>query len=230
MNDGMKKVLVVDDEKDIRDLLRYNLEKEGYEVLSAANGPEALREAEKQPDVIVLDVMMPGYDGREVMRRLKSNPLTADIPVMFLTARSTEIDEVVGFELGADDYLVKPVSVPKLLARVRSILRRHGSTLGGRQPELISAGAISIHREKHQITVGKDVVFFPKKEFELLSYLTLHAGSVVNRETLLRAVWGSEVLVGDRTIDVHIRRIREKLGEYAEQIETIKGVGYRICE
>jgi len=226
-----KIILVVDDEKDIVDVLRYNLQKEGYRVLTAVNGQEALERANQRPDLILLDVMMPEYDGWEVFKRLKKQETTARIPVIFLTAKGSEIDEVVGLELGADDYIVKPISIPKLIARIKAAIRKRDQIdLPGDKTVSKKIGVIEILPEQHIIRINNKEVFFPKKEFQLLHYLAAHAGNVVNREALLNAVWGSDVYVVDRTVDVHIRKIREKLGKYADYVETIKGVGYRLRE
>src|SRR5712692_10475381 len=226
-----KIILVVDDEKDIVDVLRYNLQKEGYRVLTAVNGQEALERANQRPDLILLDVMMPEYDGWEVFKRLKKQETTAHIPVIFLTAKGSEIDEVVGLELGADDYIVKPISIPKLIARIKAAIRKRDQIdLPGDKTVSKKIGVIEILPEQHIIRINNKEVFFPKKEFQLLHYLAAHAGNVVNREALLNAVWGSDVYVVDRTVDVHIRKIREKLGKYADYVETIKGVGYRLRE
>lgn len=224
----MKTILVVDDERDIVDLVKYNLQKEGYAVLTARNGKEALDRAQQHPDVILLDIMMPEHDGIEVLKRLKKNEKTGHIPVIFLTAKGTDIDEVLGLELGADDYIVKPISIPKLIARVKNVLRKH------EEPKTavssVRVGAIEILPTQHIIRVSGKEIFFPKKEFEVLLFLAKRAGDVVDRETLLSIVWGSDVHVVDRTVDVHIRKIREKLGKHADMIETIKGVGYRLRE
>lgn len=224
----MKTVLVVDDEKDIVDLIKYNLLKEGYSVLTGRTGTQALEQARHLPHLILLDVMMPEVDGFEVLKQLKKNERTSRIPVIILTAKGTDIDEVLGLELGADDYIVKPISIPKLLARVKNVLRQHEETR--KVPSSITLGSIEILPTQHIARVGGKEVFFPKKEFEVLLHLTRRAGEVVTRESLLNAIWGSDVRVVDRTIDVHIRKIREKLGKYANHLETIKGVGYRLRE
>jgi two-component system alkaline phosphatase synthesis response regulator PhoP len=231
-----KSILIVDDENDIVELLSYNLKKEGYNVLCAANGKEALQKAESKPDLLLLDVMMPQLDGFEVLKQLRKNPDTENIPVIFLTAKSSEFDEVVGLELGADDYIIKPISIPKLLARIKSVLRKHEQPKAEKKSSPIVYGAIDspqrieILPEQHKIFINKTDVFFPKKEFQLLQYLIQHAGTVIMRDKLLDKIWGSDVRVNDRTIDVHIRKIREKLGEFADCIETIKGIGYRMKE
>ncbi|HEY9164742.1 MAG TPA: response regulator [Candidatus Kryptonia bacterium] len=224
----MKTVLVVDDEQDIVQLIKYNLEREGFRVESASDGNEALVKASDiKPDVILLDIMLPGKDGYEVMKSLGQSERTANIPVIFLTAKSAEFDEVLGLELGADDYIVKPISPRKLISRIRAVLRRAEGTKGG-EGKNIDLGKVIIDRESYVVRVGGAQVFFPRKEFEILYYLAAHEGKVISRETLLSRVWGSDVYVGDRTVDVHIRKIREKLGDHADMIETIKGVGYKL--
>lgn len=226
-----KRVLVVDDERDIVDLLRYNLVREGYEVLTAFNGKEALEKAASKPDLILLDVMMPVLDGVEACKRLKRDPATASIPVIFLTARSGEADEVLGLELGADDYVQKPISPRRLVARVKALFRRLDSSGdAGAEKSVIRAGRLEINRSTYTVRLGTREVFFPRKEFEVLALLAGNRGKVFSREKLLNSVWGTDVVVVDRTVDVHIRKIREKLGEDAGAIETIKGVGYRFRE
>ncbi|HTY01140.1 MAG TPA: response regulator transcription factor [Bacteroidota bacterium] len=222
-----KRVLVVDDERDIVDLIRYNLTKEGYEVGVAHNGQQALEKAPGS-DLVILDLMMPVMDGFEACRRLKADPKTGRIPVIFLTAKAGEIDEVVGLELGADDYIQKPISPRKLVARVKAIFRRYESPHGEAADEgVIKVNRLEINRSTYTVTIGKKEVFFPRKEFELIALLAGNPGKVYSRETLLNLIWGSDVVVVDRTVDVHIRKIREKLGDDAAAIETIKGVGYR---
>jgi two-component system alkaline phosphatase synthesis response regulator PhoP len=226
-----KKVLVVDDERDIVDLIRYNLTKEGFEVAAAYNGREALEKSMALPDLIILDLMMPVLDGFETCKRIKAEPRTAKIPLVFLTASSSEVDEVIGLELGADDYIQKPISPRKLVARVKAALRRTEQV-----PEepadqtIIRIGRLEINRSNYTVRLGKKEVFFPRKEFELLVLLASNRGKVFTREALLNQIWGSEVVVIDRTVDVHIRKIREKLGDDGPQIDTIKGVGYRLRE
>ncbi len=224
-----KKILIVDDEEDIIQLLDYNLKREGYETLISYNGKEALELADLKPDLILLDIMIPEIDGLEVIKRLKQNKSTSNIPVIFLTAKGTEFDEVVGLELGAVDYIIKPISIPKLLARIRNVFRKVEavSDLGKQK---IQIGKIEIFPESYIIKIEGKEVYFPNKEFQLLLYLALNQGKVITRETLLKAVWGEDVFVVDRTVDVHIRKIREKLGKYADYIETIKNVGYKLRE
>jgi len=225
-----KKILVVDDEPDITKLLKYNLEQEGFIVEVAQNGLSALEKAKSKPDLIVLDVMMPEMNGWDVLRELKRSKETEHIPVLFLTAKGLEVDEVLGLELGADDYIVKPISPRKLVARIKAIFRRTEEN-GKRniQEEILTLPSIEINVANYTVTIdGKDV-FFPKKEFELLAYLAQNPNRVIMREELLSSVWGKDVYVVDRTIDVHIRKIREKLGKHSSIIETVKGVGYRLA-
>jgi two-component system alkaline phosphatase synthesis response regulator PhoP len=221
-------ILIVDDEKDILELLKYNLEKEGYRVLTAHNGKEALRLVKQRPDLVVLDVMMPEPDGWEVCRSIRKNPSTASIPVIFLTAKDGEIDEVVGLELGADDFIRKPVKIRTLLARIKRALRVPPSVGDGASSDIMRIGDLEIHLSNYVVKVGSHEVHFPKKEFEVLVFLASHPERVVSRETLLNQIWGHDVYVVDRTVDVHIRKIREKLGNYSDLIETVKGVGYRF--
>ncbi|HQT90888.1 MAG TPA: response regulator [Candidatus Kryptobacter bacterium] len=224
----MKTVLVVDDENDIVQLIRYNLEREGFRVESARDGNEALKKAgEVKPDLILLDIMLPGKDGYEVIKSLNQAERTASIPVIFLTAKSAEFDEVLGLELGADDYIVKPISPRKLVSRIRAVLRRYEG-VKSEEGKNIDFGILVIDRDSYMVKVAGEQVFFPRKEFEILFYLASHEGKVISRETLLSRVWGADVYVGDRTVDVHIRKIREKLGKHSEMIETIKGVGYKF--
>ncbi len=222
----MQTILVVDDDRDIVDLVKYNLQKEGFSVLTARNGSAAIEQAAHLPDLIILDVMMPELNGWEVMKKLKAAPRTADIPIVFLTAKSSEVDEVLGLELGADDYLLKPISIPKLLARVRAVFRKRTSAEKVR--DNLSVGAVEILPDQHLILIDGREVFFPRKEFEVLLYLAEREGKAVSRETLLNAIWGSDARVVDRTVDVHIAKIRDKLGVHSDYVETIKGVGYRL--
>ena len=224
-----KTILIVDDEADILEMLKYNLEKEGYTVLTARQGQSALDQVKRKPDLILLDVMMPDMDGWEVCRRLKQDPKTAAIPVLFLTAKGAEMDEVLGLELGAEDYIVKPISVRKLLARVRAVLRRRELVQDGSQAEgIIRIDALEINVPNYTVSVGAREVALTRKEFETLVHLIQHRGRVISREMLLNVVWGENVHVVDRTVDVHISKIREKLGSYGDLIETVKGVGYRV--
>lgn len=220
-----KTILVCDDERDIVDVLNYNLTKEGYNVISAYNGQEALQKVNSKVDLILLDVMMPQMDGIEVCRRLRENPETRNISIIFLTARNSEIDEIKGLEAGGDDYITKPISIKKLLARINSALRRKDITTS---TEKLKIGKITIDLDNYQIEIENQKISLPRKEFETFVYLAKNRGKIVRREQLLENVWGDDVVVTHRTIDVHIRKIREKLGDYADIIETIKGVGYRL--
>ncbi|MBX2990500.1 MAG: response regulator transcription factor [Bacteroidetes bacterium] len=226
-----KSVLIVDDEKDIIDMLKYNLEKEGYKVVSARDGRKAVEQAKQLPDLIVLDVMMPEMDGWEVCKQLKRDAKTAAIPVLFLTAKGTEFDEVLGLELGADDYIVKPVAVRTLLARVKTALRRKenaATDLASHANEILRVDKLEINVPNYTASVGNKEITLTRKEFETLVYLARNRGRVMTREVLLNVVWGQDVRVVDRTVDVHISKIREKLGAYGDYIETVKGVGYRM--
>ena len=225
-----KTILIVDDEADILEMLKYNLQKEGYSVLTARNGKSALEEVKRSPHLILLDVMMPEMDGWEVCRRLKRDEKTAGIPVLFLTAKGSEVDEVVGLELGADDYIVKPIGVRKLLARVKAVLRRQETSQSEQvdSHDIIRLDKLEINVPNYTLTIGTKNVVLTRKEFETLVYLVRNRGRVISREVLLNVVWGENVHVVDRTVDVHISKVREKLGEYGEIIETVKGVGYRV--
>jgi len=221
-------ILVVDDEKDILELLQYNLEKEGYRVVTASNGKSALKLAQQKPELIVLDVMMPEIDGWEVCRSIRKSPVTSKIPVIFLTAKDSEVDEVVGLELGADDYIRKPVKMRTFLARVKRALRASESQEKVSDSDILKVGEVEIQLRNYLVSVQGEELHFPKKEFEVLVFLARHPDRVVSRETILNEVWGHDVYVVDRTVYVHVRKIMEKLGPYAHHIETVKGVGYRF--
>lgn len=225
-------VLVVDDEEDIIRLLRYNLEKEGYSVDTAANGIDALKRAEeKDYDLIVLDIMMPGVDGYDVCRKLRTHPSHSQTPIIFLTARVGELDEILGLELGADDYIQKPISPRVLLARVKRILRRKDEMVKTETvvaPEILTLEGLVINRQNYTVNVEGMEKFFPKKEFELLAFLASNPGRAFSRDELLSRIWGESVQVVERTVDVHVSKIRDKLGSLSEHIETVKGVGYRF--
>lgn len=224
-----EKILLVDDEQDIVEFLEYNLTQEGFEVVTAFNGEEAIEKMNTNPSLVILDVMMPNMDGYQACSRIRSMKGYESVPIMFLTAKSTELDEVHGLNIGADDYIQKPVSPKKLIARVKSNLRKLSkSDSAGTVGTIINIGPLEIDREKYKITVDNEEVVFPKKEFEILSYLAEHPGKVFPREKILNDVWGNDIYVVERTIDVHVRKIREKLGRYSDIIETVKGVGYRF--
>jgi two-component system alkaline phosphatase synthesis response regulator PhoP len=226
-----KTILIADDEQDIRDLIAYNLTKEGFSVESAANGKEALEKLEKKPaDLIILDIMMPEMDGFEACRAIRANPKTANIPVLFLTAKAGEVDQIVSLELGADDYVQKPVSPRVLVARVKSLIRRFDrseQTPAVALNEKVDSDGVTIDKMSYKVFVDKKEKFFPRKEFELLYFLASHPGRIYKREALLDEVWGRDTFVVERTVDVHIFKVREKLGNYGKRIETVKGVGYR---
>ena len=225
-----KTILVVDDEKDIIDLLSYNLAKEGFTVSTARNGKEALEKVRQKPDLIILDIMMPEMNGLQVIQELKKDKTFTGIPVLLLTAKGTETDEIVGLEVGADDYIVKPVKIGKLIARVHAALRRqeHAAQKAVPQVDMIKIKDLEINVTSYTATIGKRKLVLPRKEFETLVYLIRNKGRVLSRESILNAVWGENIHVVDRTVDVHIRKIREKLETYAEMIETVPGVGYRF--
>ncbi len=225
-----KTILVVDDEKDIVDLLSYNLSKEGFIVITARNGKEALEKARQNPDLIILDVMMPEMNGLQVVQELKKDKKMASIPVLMLTAKGSETDEIVGLEVGADDYIVKPVKIGKIVARVHAALRRQEKSAQKVLPDMdvIKIKDLEINVSSYTVSIRNKKLVLPRKEFETLVYLIRNQGRVLSRESILNAVWGENVYVVDRTVDVHIRKIREKLGEYADFIETVAGVGYRF--
>ena len=225
----MKKILLVDDEEDILEFLKYNLEQENFEVLASTNGEDALKQISKNPDLIVLDIMMPEIDGFELYELIKKNKESQDIPIIFLTAKSGETDEIKGLNLGASDYIQKPISPKKLIARIKSNLRK--SSLADKKAKIadeVKIGPLVIDVQKFVVKIDGKQKFFPRKEFQLLHFLASNPGRVLNRETLLKEIWGNDVYVIDRTIDVHIRKVREKLGKHSELIETVKGIGYRF--
>ena len=215
------KILIVDDDDDIRHLLEYNLEKSGFITNVAANGLECLEMVKSyNPDLILLDVMMPGMDGIEVCERIKSDPQNKNIFICFLTARSEDYSQIAGLEAGGDDYVSKPIKPKVLVSRINAILRRKSSE----EPKEVKNG-IQINYEKYVVLKNGEEVQLPKKEFELLSLLHSKPNFVFRREQILNHVWGTDIVVGDRTIDVHIRKLREKLGDH--HIVTVKGIGYK---
>lgn len=232
-------ILVVEDEEDIVRLQTFHLEKEGYHVVSADSGTQALEIAfNEPPDLIILDIMLPEMDGLEVCRRLRANESTSSIPIIILSARKEELDKVLGLELGADDYMIKPFSIRELVARVRALLRR----LDREQPqfnqaneseEVLKYGAVSLYPERHQVIVDGEKRFFTHKEFLLLQLLMSNPGKVLTRELLLDRVWGYDVEIDTRTVDVHVRYLRKKLEKdpaNPRYIETVRGVGYRFSD
>lgn len=219
---NQEKVLIVDDEQDITEFISYNLQKEGYSVFIANNGKDALKLADdNQPDLIILDVMMPGMDGVETCVELRNNPKLGETVITFLSARGEDYSQIAGLEAGADDYITKPIKPRLLVSRVKALLRRKGAAASAD----INMTGISVDREKYIVYKEGEELKLPRKEFELLSLLLSKPGKVFERNEILERVWGSEVIVGDRTIDVHIRKLREKLG--GQYLKTIKGVGYK---
>ena len=226
----MKKVLVVEDERDLAELLAYNLEKEGYQVLLTGNGLEGLETARRElPDLVLLDLMLPGMMGTEVCSSLRHSEKTRAIPVLMLTARGDEIDRVVGFEMGADDYIVKPFSMRELMLRIRAIIRRSSQDSAGNDRQ-ITAGPVVIDCSSHRVTVGGSEIELTSTEFKLLFYLAEHSGRVMKRELLLQDVWGYNFVGDTRTVDTHVTRLRNKLGEAGDMIKTVRGFGYKLEE
>ncbi|MFA5385816.1 MAG: response regulator transcription factor [Eubacteriales bacterium] len=229
----MPKVLVVDDEEHIVELVRFNLEREGFEVIASGDGDAALKKvSSEQPDLIILDLMLPGQDGLSVCRTLRSDPDTKGIPVIILSARTEEIDRVLGLEMGADDYVTKPFSPRELVARVKVRLRRDAKIPGSLSGQF-TRGPVIIDPERFSVTVSGVKYDLTPKEFELLCILAREPGRVFSREYLLEHIWGYDYIGDSRTVDVHIRHIRQKLEQVSESpqfIETVRGVGYRFRE
>ena len=222
---GNIKILVVDDEEDILEFLSYNLRAEGYDVIVADNGILAIELAkQEQPSLIILDVQMPDMDGITTCEKIREIPYLKETIVTFLTARSEDYSQIAGFEAGADDYITKPIRPKVLVSRVKALLKRRGITMDTNA--IIELGDIVIDKEKHLTTYKGQEVIFAKKEFKLLKLLISKPGKVFTREEILKKVWGSDIIVGDRTIDVHIRKLREKLADH--YIKTVKGVGYKF--
>lgn len=223
---GEPTILIVDDEADLLDMLRYNFERESYRVETAVDGEEGLRKArEMRPDLIILDVMMPRMDGIEACRRIREDAQLHRTPVIMLTARTEDEDYVRGLDVGADVYLGKPVAVPVILSQVRALFRRRDGT---EEPDVLRVHGIEINRDRYLVIRNGEEVRLPRREFELLYFLASHTGRVFNRQELLDGVWGPDVYVVDRTVDVHVRKLREKLGD--DLIETVTGVGYKLRE
>lgn len=223
-----EKILVVEDDQDLLELLVYNLENAGYRVVTATDGLSALNAARDQlPDLIILDLMLPVMDGLEACRALKRGEATKNIPVLMLTAKGEEIDRVVGFEIGAEDYVIKPFSVRELLLRIKAILRRAKGG-GAEEKRVIEVGGLRIDLDAHQSWVGEERLALTATEFKLLSELAENRGRVLTRERLLDRVWGYTFEGYGRTVDTHIRRVRKKLGPEGGLIETVRGIGYRL--
>ena len=217
-------ILLVDDEPDIIEIVRYNLALEGYNVETAENGLEAIKKAKRiKPQLVLLDVMMPQLNGIETCKQLREIPELSEMVIAFLTARGEDYSQMNGFEAGADDYITKPIKPKVLVSRVKALLRRF------RQKEVdgkLKLGNLTIDRDEYKILLDEEEMTLPRKEFELLSLLASHPGKVFKREDILNEIWGNEVIVGDRTIDVHIRKLREKIGN--DKFMTVKGVGYKF--
>lgn len=217
-------ILLVDDEPDILEIVRYNLTAEGYNVETAENGVEAIERAKSvKPQLIIMDVMMPKMDGIEACEKIRNIPELSETVITFLTARGEDYSQMAGFEAGADDYITKPIKPKVLVSKVKALLRRFKE---GEEDEKIKLGNLTINREEYKIILGKKEMVLPRKEFELLALLASKPGKVFKREDILDSIWGNEVIVGGRTIDVHIRKLREKIGD--EKFKTVKGVGYKF--
>jgi two-component system phosphate regulon response regulator PhoB len=221
-----RKILIIEDERDVADLLALNLRKGGFRVSTAADGASGLHSArDDRPDFIILDLMLPKMSGLEVCRILKGDTATAHIPILMLTAKAEEVDRIVGLEFGADDYVTKPFSPREVMLRVRAILRR-----GEKPEETFQAGSISIDPARHEVRVAGKQVHLTSLEFKLLRTLIQRRGRVQDRDKLLNDVWGYESVIDTRTVDTHVRRLREKLGKAGDVIETVRGFGYRLRE
>jgi two-component system phosphate regulon response regulator PhoB len=219
-------VMVIEDEKEIRDLLCYNLERAGYRVSTASDGEAGLRDLfASRPDALVLDLMLPGRSGLEVLRELRGEPLTRDLPVVVLTARGAEMDRLIGFEHGADDYLTKPFSTRELVARVKALLRRSKPERGEAK---LAVGGLEIDPAAREARYEGRVLELTLREFDLLAFFARHPGRVLSRDELLRKVWGYHYVGETRTVDVHVRRLRQKLGDQERVIETVTGAGYKL--
>ena len=225
----MQTILIVEDEKDLAELLAFNLEREGYKTVMVPDGIDGLEAAARiRPALVILDLMLPGLLGTEVCKILKRNEKTAEIPVLMLTAKGEEIDKVVGFEVGADDYVVKPFSTRELLLRVKAVLRRYAASSA--PGPVIKVGAITIDTERHLVAINGVEVAFTTTEFKLIHTLVQRLGRVQSREVLLRDVWGYNFVEDTRTVDTHITRLRTKMGEAGEMIKTVRGFGYKMEE
>ena len=222
------KILLVDDEPDILEIVGYNLSNEGYKIITAKNGVEGVKKAKKEkPQLIILDVMMPEMDGIEACERIRKIPELSDTIITFLTARGEDYSQVAGFDAGADDYITKPIKPKVLVSKVKALLRRYKEEEEFAS-DVLKIGSLTIDREAYKIILKGKELILPRKEFELLSLLTSKPGKVFKREEILDKVWGNEVIVGGRTIDVHIRKLREKIGD--DSFKTVKGVGYKFVD
>lgn len=226
MDEKNYKILVVDDEQDLCEILKFNLETEGYSVDTANSAEEALEQDVASYDILLLDVMMGGMSGFQMAKKLKENPVTSHIPIIFLTARDTENDTVTGFNLGADDYISKPFSIREVMVRVRAVLRRTSEAKGATEPSVINYQGLQLNLDKKTVSIDGENVPFTKTEFELLRLLLEEKGRVFSRQELIDRIWPKDVLVLDRTVDVNITRMRKKIGKFAKCIVTRLGFGY----
>ena len=225
----MARILVVEDDRDIAELIAHALGKAGYDTHKVTSGPDALASVRAAaPDAIVLDLMLPGLDGLDVCRALRGDPMTAGVPIIMLTARAEEADRVAGLELGADDYVAKPFSAKELVARVGALLRRAGRPV--RAPSVLKYRSIEVDASRHRVTSDQEEIRLTAKEFLLLRYLIENKGRVLSRDVLLSDVWGYQYTGGTRTVDVHVRRLREKIPLLTDALETVKQFGYRLTE
>ncbi len=223
------KILLVDDEPDILEFMEYNLKKENYSVIKANNGKDAISIAKKEkPDLIILDIMMPEMDGIETCRALREIPEFKNTMIAFLTARNEDYSQIAGFDVGADDFITKPIKPRVLVSRINALFRRYNSGVVQETESkgVVNVAGLKINREQYLVFRGEERLELPRKEFELLALLATKPGKVFTRDEILERVWGNDVVVGDRTIDVHIRKLREKLGD--EYIKTVKGIGYKF--
>jgi two-component system alkaline phosphatase synthesis response regulator PhoP len=219
----MDKILIVDDEEDIREILGYNLKKEGFKVFLAENGQTGISLCkEEKPDLVILDVMMPGMDGIEVCEQIRNTPGLENVLICFLTARNEDYSQIAGLDAGADDYISKPIKPRVLISRVHALLRRKEAV----QAKPAGTPDLVINREKYLVIKNGETLHLPKKEFELLALLASRPEVVFERDVILERVWGTDIIVGDRTIDVHVRKLREKIGD--DYIQTVKGIGYKF--
>ncbi len=220
-------ILLVDDEPDILEILEYNLVQSGYQIITATNGKEAVKQAKKHnPQLIIMDVMMPEMDGMEACEQIRQIPELKDVVITFLTARSEEYSQVAGFEAGADDYITKPIKPKLLISKIKGLLRRSNKETSNKANDTLLIGDLQINREEYKVIYNDKTIVLPRKEFELLYLLASKPGKVFTRTEILDKVWGNEVIVGGRTIDVHIRKLREKIDD--DLFKTIKGVGYKM--
>jgi two-component system alkaline phosphatase synthesis response regulator PhoP len=227
--DSMPRILLVDDEEDILEFVSYNLEREGFNVFTGRNGREAIQMAAKlKPDLVILDVMMPEMDGIAACEEIRKLPGCRDLVIAFLTARGEDYSQIAGFEAGADDYITKPIRPKVLISRVKALLKRTGGVVGEStdQDKIVRIGNIVIDKERYVLQIDDKELILPRKEYELLTLLVSKPDKVFTREEIYKSVWGDNVIVGDRTIDVHIRKLREKIGN--DHIRTLKGIGYKF--